>query len=46
MLPTEGVGWKEAIAVVSGRPQRQQRREGPWNESRVSSSLLLVCYNR
>ena len=46
MLPTEGVGWKEAIAVVSGCPQRQQRREGPWNESSRVSCLLLVCYNR
>ena len=39
-LPTEGVGWKEAIAVVSGRPQRQQRREGPWNASRAESRRL------
>ena len=31
MLPTEGVGWKEVIAVVSSRLRWQRLREGPWN---------------
>ena len=45
MLPTEGVGWKEAIAVVSGRPRRQRPREGPWNKL-LAELCLLVPHNR